>query len=681
MALFGQGRLLYQRGDDKGALRAYQRASQWDPDSIAILKEIVALAFAARHQSSAVRYAVRLELRAPSDPRLMRELALYITPDGDFERAAQLYDSAIRLATEIKEQRLVAQLHADNARLAFMQDDFQRGAKSANYVLKALDDPNEYGLDSATRKKILGDPEITYSILAELLLETGQFAKAEEIHRRSFKSASSPSPGLLAFHLAKIRHKQGRTTEAFREMQTYFDARETSAGGSAYELLEQLWKSKETDSQRVRKQFLAQLENLCQTDPENQPLGLYLAADYLRQKKPQHAQSILERFHEQDSEFRTYEGLATAYRTQNLIGSLLALVGRTYEKLGDLFVLGSELETIVADEQLMQQLIQEGEARIGQKKRKMLPSESMGLAFLCLEADRPEPGSQFFEYAFNEANTEEEKVNFGTDFGLSCLAADHGSRAAAALQKAITLTAGPAELAELRFYLATALELQGKTDEALTMSDKVGSEFPNPIALMARRAWILLHAKRTADAETAYEELIRKFDQDHSSDDIRAELQSARMLLSNLCLQRGDHDAAEEWLAQVLDEFPDDAGAMNDLGYLWADRNQNLFRALRMIEAAVKAEPENTAYRDSLGWVYFRMERIDDALRELRRAVDVAEPDPVILDHLGDVLAANQQQRAALATWKRAVAAFDTSEEKDKIETVKAKIERLETEP
>ena len=59
----------------------------------------------------------------------------------------------------------------------------------------------------------------------------------------------------------------------------------------------------------------------------------------------------------------------------------------------------------------------------------------------------------------------------------------------------------------------------------------------------------------------------------------------------------------------MLDEFPDDAGAMNDLGYLWADQDKNLQRARRMIRKAVDAEPDNAAYRDSLGWVLFRLGR------------------------------------------------------------------------
>ena len=51
---------------------------------------------------------------------------------------------------------------------------------------------------------------------------------------------------------------------------------------------------------------------------------------------------------------------------------------------------------------------------------------------------------------------------------------------------------------------------------------------------------------------------------------------------------------------------------MNDLGYLWADENQHLQRAYRMIQKAVEGDPDNAAYRDSLGWVLYRLGRIDE---------------------------------------------------------------------
>ena len=62
---------------------------------------------------------------------------------------------------------------------------------------------------------------------------------------------------------------------------------------------------------------------------------------------------------------------------------------------------------------------------------------------------------------------------------------------------------------------------------------------------------------------------------------------------------------AEEWLEQVLDEFPEDIGALNDLGYLWADQNKHLERALAMVSKAVAAEPDYDRASDPLRMLFY----------------------------------------------------------------------------
>ena len=68
-------------------------------------------------------------------------------------------------------------------------------------------------------------------------------------------------------------------------------------------------------------------------------------------------------------------------------------------------------------------------------------------------------------------------------------------------------------------------------------------------------------------------------------------------------------------------------GALNDLGYLWVDQNKHLHRSLKMVEIASAAEPDNIAYRDSLGWAYYRLGRFEEAVRELKKAAEGEEGD------------------------------------------------------
>src|SRR5690606_14561350 len=103
---------------------------------------------------------------------------------------------------------------------------------------------------------------------------------------------------------------------------------------------------------------------------------------------------------------------------------------------------------------------------------------------------------------------------------------------------------------------------------------------------------------------------------------------------------------------------PDDDGANNDLGYLWADENQHLQRARRMIQLAVAAQPDNAAYRDSLGWVLYRLGRYGEALVELQKAAGEPSADGTVLEHLGDTYEKLGRLGEAKNAWSKALEAF-----------------------
>ena len=152
-------------------------------------------------------------------------------------------------------------------------------------------------------------------------------------------------------------------------------------------------------------------------------------------------------------------------------------------------------------------------------------------------------------------------------------------------------------------------------------------------------------------------------------------ISEAKRILSSLAGKQGNHNEAVEWLEQVLDEFPGDVGALNDLGYLWVDQGKNLGRGLNMIQTAVAAEPENWAYLDSLGWAYFRLGRNEEAIDQLEKAVALAdEPDPTILDHLGDAYHAAGQKEKARQTWQKAAQQLKNADESDLLSKVEEKL-------
>lgn len=112
---------------------------------------------------------------------------------------------------------------------------------------------------------------------------------------------------------------------------------------------------------------------------------------------------------------------------------------------------------------------------------------------------------------------------------------------------------------------------------------------------------------------------------------------------------------AERYLVKAIGLNPDNAVALNYLGYMLADRGLKLDDSLAYIERALAMDPKNPAYLDSLGWTLFKMSRFEPAEEHLRAAARYDRFDPTIREHLGDLLHATGRPAEALREWELAL--------------------------
>ncbi|MEO1236135.1 MAG: tetratricopeptide repeat protein [Planctomycetota bacterium] len=152
------------------------------------------------------------------------------------------------------------------------------------------------------------------------------------------------------------------------------------------------------------------------------------------------------------------------------------------------------------------------------------------------------------------------------------------------------------------------------------------------------------HADRPADAESRVVELA-----DRHAEAIGADLYMRMGLVYD---ERGDRDASWRVMEAGLERFPGHAPMNNSLGYGLANAGLRLADAERMIARAVAAEPDVAAYLDSMGWVFYKQGRFEEALRWLERG-RVAEggTHPVIIDHHGDALFRLGREAEAVRVW------------------------------
>ena len=112
------------------------------------------------------------------------------------------------------------------------------------------------------------------------------------------------------------------------------------------------------------------------------------------------------------------------------------------------------------------------------------------------------------------------------------------------------------------------------------------------------------------------------------------------------------YEPSEEQFHKVLELDPDNAGAMNYLGYMLAYRSIRLDEAQRLISKALQLEPDNGAYLDSLGWVYYQEGKFQEAEQPLIRASERMGDDPTVHDHLGDLYLKLGKTKEAIVQWQ-----------------------------
>jgi tetratricopeptide (TPR) repeat protein len=205
---------------------------------------------------------------------------------------------------------------------------------------------------------------------------------------------------------------------------------------------------------------------------------------------------------------------------------------------------------------------------------------------------------------------------------------------------------------------AAALLNAGKPAEARDLlREPAASAAPEPLVL-----YLYAVAQRQtgdlAGAEATAERLRARAPKDPRGNYVIAQILEAKK----------DYAGAEKALRQILAQDPEDATALNYLGYMLAERGQRLDEAVTLIQRALKVEPENASYLDSLGWAYFQQGKIDLADGPITDAANKLPRSSAVQDHLGDLRYRQQRYAEAIAAWERSLAGDGESIDRNTIE-------------
>jgi tetratricopeptide (TPR) repeat protein len=227
---------------------------------------------------------------------------------------------------------------------------------------------------------------------------------------------------------------------------------------------------------------------------------------------------------------------------------------------------------------------------------------------------------------------------------------------------------------QIRASLALLLGENQQTDEAVKLLEPGlnGSKEDRDIYLDLSQVYE--RGRRYSDAEQAARKA-ESFATDPQDNE------TAWLMLGAVYERQKQYDKAEEEFKKVLDVNPKNAQVLNYYGYMLADRGVRLDEAHDLIRRAVDMEPLNGAYLDSLGWVYFKQNKLEEAESMLRKAVEHEPHDPTIRSHLGDVYAKQGHMDQAAAEWEKSLNEWRRSLpadlESDKVAEVEKKLNQV----
>ena len=187
-----------------------------------------------------------------------------------------------------------------------------------------------------------------------------------------------------------------------------------------------------------------------------------------------------------------------------------------------------------------------------------------------------------------------------------------------------------------------------QTDQAVSQLHGLLDNSPADFEIQLDLAQIYEEGKRWNEAEQSV----------HAAEKIAPDPSGKEMtgfLLGAIFERQKKFDQAEEQFRKVLELNPRNASTLNYYGYMLADRGVRLDEATDLIKRAITEEPSNAAYLDSLGWAYFKQNKLSEAEELLRKAVTRESHDPTILSHLGDLYAKMGKDNLAEAQWQQSL--------------------------
>jgi tetratricopeptide (TPR) repeat protein len=192
---------------------------------------------------------------------------------------------------------------------------------------------------------------------------------------------------------------------------------------------------------------------------------------------------------------------------------------------------------------------------------------------------------------------------------------------------------------------STALRRAGKTDQGVAAMEDFFRHQSDDVDAYVTMAQVYTDASRGAQAVKVLQDAQAKFPTDTT----------VAFELGAVLDKQKKYAESEAVFRQLLSKEPENAAALNYLGYMLAERGERLTESVDYLKRALALEPDNGSYLDSIGWAYFKGGNLNLAVDPLKRAAELLTTNSVVQDHYAEVLFRLGRYDDAIAAWNRAL--------------------------
>jgi tetratricopeptide (TPR) repeat protein len=595
----------------------------------------------------------------PQSASLYVELSNAYLRHRQFGKAIQEAENAIRVnPNSLEAHRLLGSIYYNLIR----SEDPNRSPTSSEYLKKAI---QEY----ETICNLDADDTNSFVVLSLLYRYDGQAEKAVQTAKKLLDKAPASETGLA--NLAQIYSEQGKTEEAINVFKKALEVNPDSP-----RILEQLAIAYE--QVKDYKSAIDAYRKAIALDEDSLELRKGLAQALLDDNQEQEAEKEFLKILEADpDEGLAYFRLAQIYRKRRDFDKALAHYNKANSILVGSFEISFHIATLYEElgkyekaEERFQQLLKLTEKPAGDYSQSERQNRGVFLTHAGYVSQQLEKYSQAIAY-FTELKTlNPENAARSEGYIIDTY------RTTKELDKALAASEHALKTypndKDLKLLNADLLSETGKSAEAIAILERMLNGAEDDIKVYSAMVQVYQREKKFKEAEKVLvpaEKLFKNKETFH-------------FMLGSVYERQKDYEKAEGTFRKVLEINPDHAASLNYLGYMLADRGVRLEESLDLIKKAVDLDPNNGAYLDSLGWAYFKLNRMDEAELYLKKALDRVRKDSTIHEHLGDVYYRKGKYEEARAAWELSLKCGQDEEEirkvQKKVDDLKVKLASVE---